>query len=726
MLLYNQAMREAGRASRVKTQVASRRGFGAILIGAAALALQPASGQEALQRVAQQGYSRDFGGQAITTSISLASGGVLSSGGRLSLQIDIDTQVEAGAAEISAAMLNGLVEVALPPGLEPDGKVRLSYYDESKSSYQFMYSRDFPVLERLSGLEGAFASAAGSSPEGIFEGLSQVALALDPSLSPKGPSRPEINGQDSDYAVTGITWLLPGNMLYKPVVDLFDSGGGLQRSVSVRVAVPLKVSGTVSKPVVVYAGGLSAATQQGEADATKLPPTAIPLGPLPPPPPAAEPASGAAASGKAGQKPPPPGGAASDAGVPAQAVAPQVVPALLCSYAWIAWETEIAPSALGGASAVPEASQPLRVKAPEELTAEPTDNERLVDNSVDIAQPDGAQNDAPSPPRLNRDTPKAESEPSPKLEEDGTGPEVAAADTLPIDQAEGVKEVKPGTLGDEPDLYTVPLKPITGAAGSALGGDGSSGSQFGGPSGDSGPITFGERASGGPSTSGGSPALPGMDDMVLIPAGEFLMGTGGSSSAGDADELPQASVNLPDYYIDKYPVLNRQFYEFVVSSGYKAQGKWEKYYSTATANDPVRGVTWEDASAYAKWAHKRLPTEAEWEKAARGTDGRSYPWGEAWSSDLLPREENLYRIMMADGTASPYGVMGMVGVVWQWTASAYTSAYPFDPNAKGEKRVLRGGAFSNGRNIVRCANRYAESPNVPLNTFGFRCAKDAR
>jgi formylglycine-generating enzyme required for sulfatase activity len=212
--------------------------------------------------------------------------------------------------------------------------------------------------------------------------------------------------------------------------------------------------------------------------------------------------------------------------------------------------------------------------------------------------------------------------------------------------------------------------------------------------------------------------------MVLIPAGDFLLGTGGNSSAGDADEMPQESLFLPDYYIDKYPVTNRQFYEFVLSAGYKPEGNWDKYYSQVTADDPVRAVTWNDANAYAKWAHKRLPTEAEWEKAARGADGRTYPWGEAWSSDLLPREENLARVMTASGTESPYGVMGLVGVVWQWTASAYTSSYPFNPAANGEKRVLRGGAFSNGRNIVRCANRYAEAPNVPLNTFGFRCVKD--
>jgi formylglycine-generating enzyme required for sulfatase activity len=202
------------------------------------------------------------------------------------------------------------------------------------------------------------------------------------------------------------------------------------------------------------------------------------------------------------------------------------------------------------------------------------------------------------------------------------------------------------------------------------------------------------------------------------------MGTGGSASAGDADEMPQSQVYLDAYYIDKYPVTNRQFYAFVLSAGYKAEGNWDKYFSSGSADLPVRGTTWNDAQAYADWAGKRLPTEAEWEKAARGEDGRTYPWGEDWSSDILPRGEDLYDIMHAAHCASPYGVMGMVGLVWQWTASAH-HPYPFNPDARGEDKVMRGGAYSNGRNIVRCANRYAEPANVALNTSGFRCAKDA-
>jgi formylglycine-generating enzyme required for sulfatase activity len=273
------------------------------------------------------------------------------------------------------------------------------------------------------------------------------------------------------------------------------------------------------------------------------------------------------------------------------------------------------------------------------------------------------------------------------------------------DTTHTAQEVAPGTLALAPQTYRVPLKPITGAGNAA-------------------PNVA--AASVGPShlspQVGAHLAAPA-SEMVLIPAGEFELGSAVGPLDDRADEAPQHSVTLPAYYIDKLPVTNRQFYNFVISSGYKPEGKWQAYYEPATADLPVRAVSWNDAGAYAKWAGKRLPTEAEWEKAARGTDARTYPWGEEWSSEILPRSENYYGLVGSPKIASPYGVLAMCGILWQWTASSY-AAYPFNPKAGGDKRVLRGGCFSNGRNIVRCANRYAEPPGVALNTFTFRCAKD--
>ena len=295
-----------------------------------------------------------------------------------------------------------------------------------------------------------------------------------------------------------------------------------------------------------------------------------------------------------------------------------------------------------------------------------------------------------------------------------------------------MREVKPGTLPAGERVFSVPLKEITGAGQPAAGAaapsepsaaPGAAGTPGAAPGGELPPSLPGETPGTPGSMSYGTP--PGLGEMVLIPEGYFLMGTGGAASAGDADELPQTQVYLPAYYIDKYPVTNRQFMEFVLRAGYKPEGKWQEYFSPGTADLPVRGVSWNDAAAYAEWAGKRLPTEAEWEKAARGTDGRTYPWGEDWSPTSCLAATLSYELFTSEKAASPYGVMAMCGMLWQWTASAY-AAYPFNPDSRGDKRVLRGGCFSNGHNIVRCANRYAEAPNVMLNTFAFRCAKDAK
>lgn len=263
-------------------------------------------------------------------------------------------------------------------------------------------------------------------------------------------------------------------------------------------------------------------------------------------------------------------------------------------------------------------------------------------------------------------------------------------------------------------MHSVPLKQITGRDGRQPPGQGSSAPDYT-------QLYIG----GGPSSGAAGSTTPGdLGEMVFVPGGNFMMGTDEKASAGDEDERPLHEVFVDDFYIDKYPVTNRQFYQFVLSDGYKPQGNWQKYFEPGTADMPVRGVTWEDANAYCSWAGKRLPTEAEWEKAARGDDGRLYPWGNDWSSEILPRGSLNYRLVLNQKAASPYGALAMVGVLWQWTASSW-APYPFDPEADNDVKVLRGGAFSNGRNIIRCANRYPEDASVGFNTFTFRCARDA-
>jgi len=230
--------------------------------------------------------------------------------------------------------------------------------------------------------------------------------------------------------------------------------------------------------------------------------------------------------------------------------------------------------------------------------------------------------------------------------------------------------------------------------------------------------------------------------LVKIPAGEFLMG-----SEDYDDEKPQHTVYLPTFYIAKYPVTAAQYRAFVQESGHKTG---DERSLKGVDNHPVVYVNWHDALAYARWHGLNLPTEAEWEKAARGTDGRAYPWGNEWRAGVANTDEYwsntkrqapglLDRLRrrppVEAGTTpvgffspagdSPYGCADMSGNVWECTHSLYKE-YPYQRDDGRENlresgnRVLRGGSFRNSRDLARCAYRVRGGPVSLLGDRGFR------
>jgi formylglycine-generating enzyme required for sulfatase activity len=227
--------------------------------------------------------------------------------------------------------------------------------------------------------------------------------------------------------------------------------------------------------------------------------------------------------------------------------------------------------------------------------------------------------------------------------------------------------------------------------------------------------------------------------MVLVPAGDFPMGTNERFS----DEGPQHTVHLDAYYIDKYEVTNLQYEKFIDATHRKAPSHFtDRQVPQGKADHPVTFVTWYDARDYCAWAGKRLPNEAEWEKAARGTDARTFPWGNEFDIRKANTPVRWGRIGVEGDTtpvgafpdgASPYGLQDMSGNVWEWTDSWYL-AYPGNTD-KSENygeiyKVLRGGSWWDC-SFYRCGisapayNRSFFNARVKNKTFGFRCAKNA-
>jgi len=222
--------------------------------------------------------------------------------------------------------------------------------------------------------------------------------------------------------------------------------------------------------------------------------------------------------------------------------------------------------------------------------------------------------------------------------------------------------------------------------------------------------------------------------MVLVPAGEFEMG----SWTGDADERPVRRVYLDAYFMDKNQLTVGEYAKFLEATFHEVPSDWNIMSRAMHQNRPVVNVDWADAAAYCKWAGKRQPTEAEWEKAARGTDGRTYPWGdepptkfhgnmkkEVWNNHL-----GLTPVGIFEDGKSPYGIYDMAGNVWEWVSDWYDDDYystaplrnPTGP-ATGLSKVVRGGSWGSGPEGLRSAERESHVPSFQGYGTGFRCAK---
>lgn len=254
-------------------------------------------------------------------------------------------------------------------------------------------------------------------------------------------------------------------------------------------------------------------------------------------------------------------------------------------------------------------------------------------------------------------------------------------------------------------------------------------------------------------------------DFILIPAGDFIIGSNRKKDRhAPEDEMPQHRLTVTDYYIMRYPVTNGQYDRFIKATGHRPPLFWENGHFPAEKSDhPVVGVAYNDALAFCRWFAAetglavRLPSEPEWEKAARGTDGQVYPWGDTWEEGRCNSSE----AKIGDTTPvgqfspvgdSPFGVAEMAGNVQEWVSSLY-GPYPYDPTdgrealinnlapsdllpkwrdtgctmlidsweAALDKSMLRGGSWRESKFESRCAYRSWAAPMHRSNDTGFRC-----
>ena len=203
--------------------------------------------------------------------------------------------------------------------------------------------------------------------------------------------------------------------------------------------------------------------------------------------------------------------------------------------------------------------------------------------------------------------------------------------------------------------------------------------------------------------------------MVLVPGVEVELG-----SALDADENPMRTVRIPSFFVDVHPATNADYVEFVADTGHRVPKHWVNNHPVeGEENHPVVWLSWFDATAYAKWAGKRLPTDDEWEVAARGADGREFPWGYEFLPDRCNCRASglggLCSVSSFPQGVSPFGCHNMAGNVWEWTDSWHEESH--------EHRVLCGGSWASGIMSVRTCYRGRDLPTYWSNVYGVRCVR---
>jgi len=238
-------------------------------------------------------------------------------------------------------------------------------------------------------------------------------------------------------------------------------------------------------------------------------------------------------------------------------------------------------------------------------------------------------------------------------------------------------------------------------------------------------------------------------DMIYIPEGEFIFGSDDVDASGKSEEFgfnepwylnehPKRKISLNAFFIDRYEVTNGNYKIFLESSGQYSKDQITeilKKFNLTKTNEPLRNVSWYDASSFCRVIGKRLPTEAEWEKAARGPDGLNFPWGNEWNADYLNaggEDVDVMPVGSYEKGKSPYGAYDMAGNIMEWVEDWY-EAYPGaeykSPRYGKQRKVVRGGGWGGiGHYVIphffRAAYRYNYPADKAFNDIGFRCAKD--